>query len=154
MPFLQALECVKGKYHLDVYGDGNDLSRACHYAKLHHLNVSFHPATPFAKIYPKIAASHLDVLVSNGFDTFGMTLIEAESAGTPAFFVDPDLAEVIPKGGAVLSSGPSPTAMATALDELMMNSDRIEQMSKVMLKNRDSVRVSRTVDLLEKYIKS
>ncbi|MDO4526794.1 MAG: glycosyltransferase [Candidatus Saccharibacteria bacterium] len=154
MPILQPLECVKGKYHLDVYGDGNDLSRARHYANLHHLNVSFHPATPFAKIYPKIAASHLDVLVSNGFDTFGMTLIEAESAGTPAFFVDPDLAEVVPKGGAVLSSGPSPTAMATALDELMMNPDRIEQMSKVMLVSRDSVRVSRTVDLLEKYIKS
>ncbi|MBQ8985167.1 glycosyltransferase [Candidatus Saccharibacteria bacterium] len=153
LPFLQALELVNGKYRLDVYGDGNDLSRAQKYVKARHLNVKFHGPKPFSKIYPEIIKSHLDVLVSYHFDTFGMTLIEAESAGTPVLYVDPDLKEIAPSAGSILTSGPSRESIAASLEELMKNPDQIEKMSKAMLKNRDVVRVSRVVDKLEKYIK-
>lgn len=154
MPFLKALEYVEGKYRLDVYGDGNDLGRAQRYAKARGLNVKFHGAAGLATIYKAILKSHLDVLASFNFDTFGMTLIEAESVGTPAFFVDPDLKEVVPASGAVLAESPSPSGMAAALNEVLKNPDMIEKMSVAMLKHRDEVRVSRTVDLLEKYLKS
>ena len=82
-----------------------------------------------------------------------MTLIEAESAGTPVLFVDPDLAEVVPEKGSLLASGQSPTAVALALNEIYKNPEKIKQMSEAMLKHRDEVRVSKVVDKLEKYIK-
>ena len=153
IPFLQALRKVKGSYHLDVYGDGNDLRQARRYAQKYHLQVKFYGPTVFDKIYPEIIKSHLDVLNSYNFDTFGMTLVEAESAGTPALFVDPDLKEVVPASGAILTKRPTPAATATALNNIMQNPDLITKMSRAMLEHRDEVRVSKVVDKLEEYIK-
>ena len=152
LPFLQALLEVKGKYHLDVYGDGNDLNRAKKYVKKHHLNAKFHGPTPFTKIYPEIIKSHLDVLNSYNFDTFGMTLVEAESAGTPALFVDPDLTEVVPSSGAILAK-PTPTSVAEAINDLIKNPNKLTEMSEAMLFSRDTVRVSHVVTTLESYLK-
>lgn len=149
MPFLEALTKVKGEYRLDVYGDGNDLKRAKKYVGDHNLKAKFHGAVPFLKIYPEIIKSHLDILNSYNFDTFGMTLIEAESAGTPALYVDPDLAEIVPAAGAILVE---PNGVAEAINLLIQNPEKITKMSEVMLKNRDSARVSKVVDKLEKYI--
>lgn len=160
MSFLKALTRVKGDYFLDVYGDGNDFKKAKKYAKKHHLKVKFHGPTSFAKIYPEIVKSHLDVLNSYNFDTFGMTLIEAESAGTPALFIDPDLKEVVPPNGAVFVDSterftpPSPSEVARALDKLISHPEQITKMSEVMLKNRNQVRVSRIVESLEDYLRS
>lgn len=157
MPFLEALTLVKGNYHLNVYGDGNDLKKAKKYTSAHHLNVTFRGSAPFSKIYPEIVKSHLDILNSYNFDTFGMTLIEAESAGTPVLFVDPNLQETVPINGSILvhsktSSAPSPDEVANAIDSLINHPDKIEQMSCSMLSQRDSVRVSRIIEILEKYI--
>lgn len=149
MPFLKALKNVDGKYKLDVYGDGNDLKRAKKFVHKNNLNVKFHGALPFEKIYPKIAEAHLDVLNSYNFDTFGMTLVEAESAGTPVLFVDPDLREIVPESGAVFADK---NKVAEAVNDLIKNPEKIEQMSKAMLKNRDSVRVSNIVKELEEII--
>lgn len=150
MPFLKALEKVDGKYILNVYGDGNDLKRAKKYVKKHHLNVKFHGATSFQKIYPEIVKSHLDVLNSYNFDTFGMTLIEAESAGTPALFVDPDLKEIVPSTGSVFADKDH---VAEVIKDLIKNPEKITEMSEVMLKNRDKVKVSKVVETLENYLK-
>ncbi len=151
LPFLEALTLVKGPYHLDVYGDGNDLKKASKYVRRHRLNVKFHGSTPFKKIYPEIVKSHLDVLNSYNFDTFGMTLVEAESAGTPVLFVDPDLKEVVPASGSILSS-PSPSDVAEVIDGLISHPDKVTKMSESMLKSRDHVRVSHLVDILERYL--
>lgn len=154
MPFLEALLKVKGKYCLDVYGDGNDLSRAKHYAKTHRLNVRFRGVKPFREIYAEIIDSHLDVLASYNFDNYPMTLVEAESAGTPVLFVDPDLKEVVPSSGAILTSSPDSASIADAINGLIEHPDKITTMSKAMLTHRDEVRVSNIVDKLEKYINS
>ena len=160
MPFLETLTQIKGPYILNVYGDGNDLKKAEKYAKMHHLNVKFHGPAWFSKIYPEIVKSHLDVLNSYNFDTFGMTLIEAESAGTPVLFVDPDLKEVVPASGAVfVGSIESPNApaipsrVAKAIDHLIQYPDKITQMSEAMLAHRDEVRISHVANKLECYLK-
>lgn len=152
MPFLEALNQVDGKYTLDIYGDGNDLKNAQKYVKKHHLNVKFHGAKPFKNVYPEIAKSHLDVLNSYNFDNYPMTLIEAESAGTPVLYVDPDLREVTIDDGSVFVKAPTPEEVAASINNLIKNPERIEKMSRAMLKHRDEVRVSRVVDKLEKYI--
>ncbi|MBQ9485129.1 glycosyltransferase family 4 protein [Candidatus Saccharibacteria bacterium] len=150
MPFLHALLKVKGKYRLDVYGGGGDYFRAQRFAKHHHLNVHFHGNVKFEKLKEAIADSHLDVLASYNFDTFGMTLIEAEAYGVPVFFCDPDMKEVVPAGSYVMSKSPSVEDMADALNELINHPDRIAEMSKVMLSHREEILVSRRIKILEK----
>ena len=151
MPFLQALSQVEGKYHLDVYGSGADLEKAKHYATKHNLNVTFHGNAKFATVQNAILKSHLDVLASYNFDNYPMTLVEAEAAGIPAFICDSDMQEIIPKGSYILSAGPTPTQMATALNNLLQHPKKIQQMSEIMLKNRNEVLISNRIKILEKY---
>ncbi len=151
MPFLQALSQVEGKYHLDVYGSGADLEKAKHYATKHNLNVTFHGNAKFITVQNAILKSHLDVLASYNFDNYPMTLVEAEAAGIPAFICDSDMQEIIPKGSYILSAGPTPTQMATALDNLLQHPEKIQQMSEIMLKNRNEVLISNRIKILEKY---
>lgn len=151
MPFLQALSQVNGKYHLDVYGSGADLKRAEHYAAKHNLNATFHSNAKFTAVQNAILKSHLDVLASYNFDNYPMTLVEAEAAGVPVFICDPDMQEIIPKGSFILSNGPTPVQMAAALNNLLEHPEKIQQMSEIMLKNRNEVLISNRIKILEKY---
>ncbi|MBR5939350.1 glycosyltransferase family 4 protein [Candidatus Saccharibacteria bacterium] len=150
MPFLHAIREVQGKYRLDVYGGGGDFFRARRYAKRHKLNVFFHGNTTLDKLYESIKKSHLDVLVSYNFDTFGMTLIEAESAGVPVLFCDPDMAEVVPKGSFIKSRNETPKAIADAINSLLKHPEKIEQMSQIMLKKHNGILMSNRIKDLEK----
>lgn len=150
MPFLNALKNVKGKYHLNVYGDGGDLKKAKRYAKRHHLNAKFHGNVSFEKLTDAINNSHLDVLVSNNFDTFGMTLIEAEAFGVPVFFCDPDMTEVVPKNSFIKSKNASSEEMTNTLNDLLNHPEKIAEMSKIMLEHRDEILISHRIKTLEK----
>ena len=77
-----------------------------------------------------------------------MTLLEAEATGLPVFFCDPDMMEVVPEGSYVIAGGPEPEAMAIALENLP--ADKVEKMSKKMLKNREKVSQGVQVKNLEK----
>ena len=151
MPFLRALAQVKGKYRLDVFGGGGDYFRAKRFARRHHMNVVFHGNVQFSQLANAIAKAHLDVLVSYNFDTFGMTLIEAEAFGTPVFFCDPDMREVVPASSYIMSTGTSSTAMATALNQIFEHPEQIRHMSGTMLKHRDEALTSKRIKILEKY---
>ena len=154
MVFLQALERVTGKYRLDVYGNGSDLKKAQFFAKKHHLNVVFHGNVPFEKLQNGIENSHLDVLVSYNFDTFGMTLIEAEAYGVPVLFCDPDMREVVPEGSYIQSADESSEKIADAINELFSHPEKIIQMSKIMLAHRDEILISKRIQILENYFQA
>ena len=149
MPFLEALKSVSGKWRMEVYGGGTELGKARRYARRHQLPVKFHGDVPFERLQGAIGRAHLDVLASYNYDTFGMTLIEAEAYGVPAFFCDPDLCEVVPAGGYVLADGPSPSEMAAALSELLAHPERVAKMSAVMRKHRSEVLISKRIVRLE-----
>lgn len=150
MPFLKALTMVDGKYHLAVYGDGPDFKKAQRFVRKHHLHVKFYGNTKFDTLKDALEGSHLDILVSYNFDTFGMTLIEAEVYGVPVFFCDPDMREIVPAGSYIMSSDPSPSAMASALNGLINHPAKITEMSKVMLSHRDEVLISHRIKRLER----
>ena len=154
MPFLRALKNIHGKYHLDVYGGGGDYFRAKRFSHCHKLNVTFHGNVKFSQLEKTLAKAHLDVLVSYNFDTFGMTLIEAEAYCVPVFFCDPDMKEIVPEGSYVLSSGQSSTSMATALSDLLTHPEKIQKMSEVMAKHRKEILISQRIKLLEKIFNS
>lgn len=153
IPFLEALTQVHGKYRLDVYGGGVDLARAKRYAREHNVNAIFHGDVPFDQLSKAISDSHLDVLVSYNCDTFGMTLIEAEAYGVPVLFCDPDMKEIVPKGGYILTDGIEPIKIAEAINDLIKNPDAIRQMSAVMLNHRTEVLASNRIKILEKILK-
>ncbi len=153
IPFLEALTQVHGKYRLDVYGGGVDLARAKRYAKEHNMNAIFHGDVPFDQLSKAISDSHLDVLVSYNCDTFGMALIEAEAYGVPVLFCDPDMKEIVPKGGYILTDGIEPIKIAEAINDLIKNPDAIRQMSEVMLNHRTEVLASNRIKILEKILK-
>ena len=149
MPFLYALEKVEGKYCLDVYGGGGDYFRAKRFARRHHINAIFHGNTTFDRLAKIIEKAHLDILASYNFDTFGMVLIEAEAYGTPVFFCDPDMKEIVPKGSYILSADETPDKMAEALNDLLEHPEKIKQMSEVMLAHREEVLMSKRIRVLE-----
>ncbi|MBQ3353319.1 glycosyltransferase [Candidatus Saccharibacteria bacterium] len=154
MPFLRALTMVEGKWHLDVYGGGGELKKAKRFVHCHHLNVSFYGDTPFEKLAPAINTAHLDVLVSYGFDTFGMTLIEAEAYGVPVFICDPDLKEAVPEGSYIIAKSETPAAMAEALNYVIQNPIDIQHMSEMMLVHRDEILISHRIKKLVKVFRA
>lgn len=150
MPFLRALTQVRGKIRLDIYGGGGDYFRAQRFVKRHHLNVKFHGNAKFDQIQTAIAKSHLDILVSYNFDTFGMTLIEAEAHAVPVFICDPDLKETIPSGSFVISRNENSAEMANSLNHLLAHPEKIAKMSQVMLNHRSEILISERIKALEK----
>ena len=152
VPFLESLTKVHGKYRLDVYGDGVDMKKALRFCRKHPINVVFHGNTKFDKLREAINQSHLDVLVSYNYDTFGMTLIEAEAYGVPVFFCDPDMKEVVPSGGYVMSQDETPAAMAESLDNLIAHPEQIAKMSQIMLNHREEILASKRIKKIEQIL--
>ncbi len=149
LPFLQALTKVTGKCHLDIYGDGPDFKKAQRFARRHHLSAIFHGNVEFAKFQAALQKAHLDILASYNFDNYPLTLVEAEAYGLPVFICDPDMQEIVPKGGFILSKSESPTDMAATLNDLLTHPKKISQMSKTMLTHRDEVLISHRIKPLE-----
>ncbi|MBQ3325595.1 glycosyltransferase [Candidatus Saccharibacteria bacterium] len=139
IPFLQAMAIMKEPCELTACGDGNALEVARRYAKRHKIKATFYGRVPHEKMLDKMLSQHISATVSYGFDTQGLTLLEAEVTGMPVFFCDPDMKESVPKGGFIMSDGPDVKSMAKALDALSCRPEKIEEMSRVMLKNRENV---------------
>ena len=144
--FLAALRLLKIPYHVDIYGEGVEEKRARRYADKHRLDVTFHGVAPFKNLYRRLLESHLDVLVSSGYDTFGMTLVEAESAGVPTLYVDPDMDEIIPAHAGVRASANTPEAIAAAITDFYDHPDRLAKMSAELLRHRDQYRISKIME--------
>ncbi len=158
MPFMEALSLMREPFCCTFVGDGNGLKSARCFAEKHNLmhgknqQVVFCGRVPHEEVLDKMIKQHLSVTVSYGFDTQGLTLLEAEATGLPVFFCDPDMKENVPKGGFVMADGCSPAQMAHALDMVARNPKEIEKMSEVMLSHRKDVLQSTQIKkLLDVY---
>ncbi|MBQ3309409.1 glycosyltransferase [Candidatus Saccharibacteria bacterium] len=157
MPFLCALTLMKEPFFFSACGDGNAYKRAQRFIRKNGLEsrVKLYGRVPHEQILDKMSSQHLSVTVSYGFDTQGLTLLEAEAVGLPVFFCDPDMREIVPSGAAVIAAGPSPEEMAAALDEAARHPEKIEEMSKVMLRHRkeilQSIQIKKLLDIYESF---
>lgn len=139
MPLLCSLSKISNlSFSLDVYGDGNELKKAKKYVKRHNLErkVKFHGAVPHETLLEKMQKMHLSVTVSYGFDTQGLTLLEAIATGLPVFYCDPDLAESVPMGAGVCAEGPDIDKMAEMLHNIINTPECILEMSERAMKGR------------------
>lgn len=157
MPFLEAVRLATergAKLEVNIYGAGNALGKAKRYVKKAGLEkvVKFYGMVPHEEILEKMKEQHLSALASYGFDIQPMTLLEAEAAGLPVMFCDPDMKEVVPAAGAAFCDKPSAEGMAKVLVRLSKHPEEIEKMSKVMLGARVNVLQSTQIrKLLEVY---
>lgn len=154
IPFLEALCMIPEKnFEVNIYGDGNEYQRAVEFVRAHELDacVKFCGKVPREEILQRVHENQLSVMASYGFDNQSMILLEAVAAGLPVLYCDPDMSEVVPRNGAMLTAGPSPAEMAAGLQEILDNPKKIERMSAAMISYRDKVAQSVQVDKLLKF---
>ena len=150
MVVLEALKIVTEKVGNDkigmvVFGDGNQLRRAERFVQKNNLPVKFMGRRKRGEIFAKMLESDLAVMASNGFDTMGMTLIEAELQALPVVFCDEDMKEVVPEGGGILTKGVDSLAFAEVFLEILQKPEKIERMSLIMDVSREAVLMKRRI---------
>ena len=158
IPFLQSVANSKHKDRIDltIIGDGNQMQEAKNFAKSHlqSSQIKFLGIVPHEQIFNFMQNQHISVINSYGFDTQGMTILEAVACGLPILYADPAMDEVVPKHGGLRSSNDSVAAMTDTIDQLFAYPALIEEMSKNAIKAKDSILQSTQISkLLELYLK-
>ena len=158
LPFLQSVANSKHKDRIDltIIGDGNQMQEAKNFAKSHlqSSQIKFLGIVPHEQIFNFMQNQHISVINSYGFDTQGMTILEAVACGLPILYADPAMDEVVPEYGGLRSPNDSVAAMTDTIDQLFAHPTLIEEMSKNVIKAKDSVFQSTQINkLLELYLK-
>lgn len=154
MEFLKAVKLAQIPIRLDVFGSGNELAKAKRYVKTNQLSktVHFHGQTPLPDIIKAMQHAHLGAVMSYGFDTQGLTLLEAQAVGLPVIFCDPDMRQIAPEDGAILTQDEKVKSIVNALEELYAKPERIEKMSRAMLAQRqEALQSTQTKKLIDIY---
>ena len=156
MPFLESIK--QSKYHkniqLTVIGDGNQLQEAKVFAKTNFTDtkIVFLGLVPHEELFQYEKDQHLSIINSYGFDTQGMTILEAIACGLPVIYADPAMDENIPDHCGLRAKNNTPNAMAELLDYIFENPELIKTMSKAALKASPSVMQSAQIkNLLNLY---
>jgi len=72
--------------------------------------------------------------------------------GLPVMFCDPDMAEVVPENGGILTKGPEAGDFASALLEILEKPEKIEDMSVVMnISKAEVLMQKRILPVLDAY---
>ena len=156
LPFLESIK--QSKYHkniqLTVIGDGNQLQEAKAFAKtnLTDTRITFLGLVPHEELFQYEKDQHLSIINSYGFDTQGMTILEAIACGLPVIYADPAMDENIPDHCGLRAKNDTPAAMAELLDYIFENPELIKAMSEAALKASPSVMQSAQIkNLLNLY---
>ena len=152
IPFLESIK--QSKYHkniqLTVIGNGNQLQEAKVFAKtnLTDTKIVFLGLVPHEELFQYKKDQHLSVINSYGFDTQGMTILEAIACGLPVIYADPAMDENIPDHCGLRTKNDTPNAMAELLDYIFENPELIKAMSEAALKASPSVMQSAQIKKL------
>jgi len=160
LPFLEALKLVKEEsndFFFTAVGDGNEFETAKKFVLEHGLakNVKFLGAVPHEKVLELLKNEHLSIINSYGFDTQGLTILEAGAVGLPVIYCDKDMDQVVLKNAGMRAFDESPEKMAELILHIINNPELIEKMSTAAMKNREQVLQSTQIkNLLAVYKKA
>ena len=156
LPFLEALALIRNlNFEFLVIGDGNELTKAKKFVEKHGLakKVIFKGARPHDEVLDYFADQHLSVINSYGFDTQGLTILEAAACGLPVIYADPDMDKIVPENGGLRAKSASPSAMAAVIERIFKQPDLIKEMSQAMMAQRKEVLQSTQIKKLLKIYK-
>ena len=161
LPFLESLKLVNekkpGSFFFTAVGDGNEFEAAKAFAKENGIEklCDFKGAVPHEKVMELLEDQHLSIINSYGFDTQGLTILEAGATGLPVLYCDKDMDQVVIKGAAIRPDDETPEKMAKTILEVLEHPEKIEEMSKNAFSGRESVFQSTQIkNLLKVYEKA
>ncbi len=160
MPFLEALKIVKdkgGNFHFTALGTGNDFEAARKFVLENGLskNATFRGAVSHSEVLKALEDQHLSIINSYGFDTQGLTILEASATGLPVIYCDKDMDKVILPSGGMRAKDETSKKMAELILKILSEPELIETMSKACFKNRKQVLQSTQIkNLLAVYEKA
>jgi glycosyltransferase involved in cell wall biosynthesis len=130
---------------LDIYGEGQlgaSVRKAVDAGGLSQ-RVRLHGRVDHEDCLAAMRSSGALLFTSFGFDTQGLVLLEAAAMSLPTIYCDPDLSESVPEGGGLLTTDPSPAAIAAAIRLLAEDRDRLRQMREIAAAHPNLPRQSR-----------
>ena len=161
LPFLESLKIVNEKkpnsFFFTAVGDGNELEAAKAFAKANGIEnlCDFKGAVPHEKVMELLEDQHLSIINSYGFDTQGLTILEAGAVGLPVLYCDKDMDQVVIKDAAIRPDDETPKKMAETILYVITHPELVEKMSKNAFTGRESVLQSNQIkSLLKVYEKA
>ena len=135
LEFLKAIDQLSCPVEVNMYGAGPVMKKVHRFIHRHQLatTVHIHGSVPQDELITAMRENHVFVSTSYDFDNQPMVLLEAIASATPVIICDPDLAEIFPEAGGIVTKTPEPTDLAGALTELHARPERIKEMSAAML---------------------
>ena len=157
LPFLEAVSKSKNLHRikLTIIGEGNQTQEAKNFASKHFSakQITFLGLIPHEQIFKYMQKQHLSVINSYGFDTQGMTILEAVACGLPVLYADPAMDEVVPQNGGLRAKDDSIAAMTAQIDYIFEHPEIIQQMSQTIASSRhlvlESTQIKRLLQLYQ-----
>ncbi len=116
LDFVRATRLLNPEVKIRIVGSGLLESKA---RALAGDNIEFLGVLTYEQALTEIARAHVLVQTSNGFETQGMTVMEAVALGTHAVVVDADIAAELPAGLCSVVPNLEDSALAATIDDAL-----------------------------------
>lgn len=137
--FVDAVRQVPG-VSAEMFGDGVDRRQvAAAAADLPAGRLTVHGGVPQSQVLDAMRRAHVLVSTSLDFDNQPMVILEGIASGLPVIVTDPDLAEMLPEDGGIVTASPDAAGVAEALRALRDDPKRITEMSVSAIAHRARV---------------
>jgi glycosyltransferase involved in cell wall biosynthesis len=153
LEFLKAIRQLSN-VEVGMYGDSIAMNSVKRYIRRYSLHdvVTLHGSVPQKAVLEAMKTHHVFVSSSYDFDNQPMVLLEAVATGLPVVYCDPDLGEVIPAKGSIVTESPDAAGIVKAFKHLQANPTLVGRMSKAMLAARvNTAQVSHFDQLVDIY---
>jgi 1,2-diacylglycerol 3-alpha-glucosyltransferase len=150
--FVDAVGQVPG-ITAEMFGDGvarRALARRA--AALPQGRLTVHGGVPQSRVLEAMTQAHVLVSTSLDFDNQPMVILEGIAAGLPVIVSDPDLIEMLPAEGGIVTPTPDASGLVAILTALRESPDRVHRMSKAAIAHRRRVeQITHREALLDVY---
>lgn len=137
--FVDAVRQVPG-IRAEMFGDGvARRSVAAAAADLPAGRLTVHGGVPQSRVLEAMRDAHVLVSSSLDFDNQPMVILEGIAAGLPVIVSDPDLSEMLPDAGGLVTTSPDAAGLAASLLALRDDPARVTEMSAAAISHRQHV---------------
>lgn len=138
---IRALTQLSVPFEANLYGEGVAFSQIGRLVKRLGLEskVKLHGAVSQEEVLDAMREHDVFVSTSYDFDNQPMVLIEAIASALPVVVMDPDLAEMFPSSGVVITATEKPESLTASLEELAKDRTRLQDLSQALANAEEQV---------------